>query len=141
MMTVGEFWTEHMEGDYFTRLAPGTRLDYAKKWARYIAPVLADLPLDKIGREEVRALRKRVQKLPKRGSRNTVLGLARTMLAYAARLDIVDVDDLPTVHPEEEGPIPRRRPATRKTRPIEWSRPPRRSGPNTWPRSCSCWTG
>lgn len=110
VMTVGEFWTEHMEGDYFTRLAPGTRLNYAKRWARYIAPVLGDLPLDRIGREEVRALRKRIQKLPKRGSRNTVLGLARTMLAYAARLDIVDVDDLPTIHPDEGGTDPEETP-------------------------------
>jgi integrase len=102
-MTLREFWAQHMENDYLTRLAPGTRRCYRGQWRDYIAPTLGDIPLDRIEREHVRAFRQKVQELPCRASRNVVLGKARTMLEYAVSLDLVDDDDLPIIRPDKGG--------------------------------------
>ncbi len=100
--TLAEFWLGEFAG-YLNQQAHSTQCSYNSMWKNYFGPVLGQLPLDAIGKAEIKMLRRKLAHMKKPSGRNQVMGKLRTFFEVAVEMEILDLEQVPVIRNEKAG--------------------------------------
>jgi len=101
--TLYNFWHDDF-AVYLSQQAHSTQCSYESMWINYFEPVLGTLPLDAIGKQEIKLLRGKLAHMRKASGRNQVMAKLRKIFDVAVEGEIIELDQVPYIRNEKEGP-------------------------------------
>ena len=101
--TLYDFWHDDF-AVYLGQQAHSTQCSYESMWINYFEPVLGKLPLDAIGKQEIKLLRGKLAHMRKASGRNQVMAKLRKIFDVAVESEIIELDQVPYIRNEKEGP-------------------------------------